>query len=240
MGRNAIRFAAVVVGMTLWSFSTLQGAEPETKPKVPVDEKLLNEIKERVRQLGHDDFSVREEATKRLIEIGRPAMAAIRGAARSDDAEIRMRARRILDRIETSLTHLIEDLKDSDPTVRKSAAEALERIGEKAREAVPALVEATKDKDESVREAALLAVLAIDPDNKAIASTAPAKASVNGKYSKLLHRIKVERDKASYGEFTDYGYYTGTSWAGYDNLSPGYWVYSFPHWYIWGEMKAKP
>jgi HEAT repeat protein len=239
MVRNAVRIAAVLVLAVGVSLPAFRAEEPEKKPsrKVPVDEKVLEQIKELVAQLGHDDFAVREEATKKLSEIGRPAVPAVREAAKSGDAEVRMRARRILDKIETSVTHLIEDLKDNDPAVRKGAAEALERLGPPAKEAIPALLEALKDKDEGVREAVLLAMLTIDPDNKAIANTAPAKASVNGKYSRLLHRIKVEADKASYGEFTDYGHYTGTSWAGYNNLSPGYWVYKYPHWYIWGDMK---
>lgn len=238
MARNAVRFVVVLVLAVGVSVPALRGADPEPKPtKPPVDEKLKEKVKDLVAQLGHDDFAVREEATKKLTEIGRSAVPAVRVAARGSDAEVRMRARRILDKIETSVTHLIDDLKDTDATVRKGAAEALERLAAGGKEAVPALLAALKDKDENVREAVLLAMLSIDPDNKAIANTAPAKASVNGKYSKLLHRIKVENDKASYGDFSDYGHYTGTSYVGYNNLSPGYWVYKYPHWYIWGEMK---
>jgi hypothetical protein len=74
-----------------------------------------------------------------------------------------------------------------------------------------------------------------DPKNK-------AKASVNGKYSKLLKTIEVPQDKGSYGEFSDYGSYSSKSYAGYNDLPAGYWVYVYPHWYIWGEMKpgSKP
>jgi hypothetical protein len=59
------------------------------------------------------------------------------------------------------------------------------------------------------------------------------KASVDGKYSKLLAVIKVPADKADYGEFNDYGPYDGTEWAGYKGLPTGNWVYVYPHWYIW-------
>ena len=65
------------------------------------------------------------------------------------------------------------------------------------------------------------------------------KASVDGKYSKLLKKIEVAEDKASYGDFNDYGYDTTTEWAGYKDLPPGYWVYVAPNWYIWGETKDK-
>ncbi len=63
----------------------------------------------------------------------------------------------------------------------------------------------------------------------------PAKASVNGKYTKLLKKISVPGDRAAYTDFNDWGYWTGNSWAGYANLPAGYWVYVYPHWYIWGQ-----
>jgi hypothetical protein len=74
---------------------------------------------------------------------------------------------------------------------------------------------------------------------EAIPEAVLAKASVDGKYRKLLRRIKVEDDKQAYGEFNDYGRYTATSYAGYNDLPAGYWVYVYPHWYIWGELKDK-
>jgi hypothetical protein len=59
------------------------------------------------------------------------------------------------------------------------------------------------------------------------------KASVEGKYTKLLAVIHVPNDKTDYGEFSDYGLFEGTEWAGYKGLPTGYWVYVYPHWYIW-------
>src|SRR5438093_8458574 len=64
------------------------------------------------------------------------------------------------------------------------------------------------------------------------------KASVDGKYNKLLAVIHVPDDKGDYGEFNDYGKYDGTEWAGYEGLPQGHWVYVYPHWYIW-EKKGK-
>jgi hypothetical protein len=61
------------------------------------------------------------------------------------------------------------------------------------------------------------------------------KASVNGKYSNLLTVIHMPSDKGTYGEFSDYGPYTGTAWGTYKGLPKGNWVYVFPHWYIWGN-----
>lgn len=70
-------------------------------------------------------------------------------------------------------------------------------------------------------------------------STSPdmTKASVNGKYYNLLRTIYVPSDQSSYGDFYDWGHYTGSSWKGHTNLPAGYWVYVYPNWYIWGDKK---
>jgi hypothetical protein len=59
-----------------------------------------------IQQLGSPEFSEREAASKRLEDIGAPALDALRKAARdSDDPEIRSRASRIL----TALTQHDQD-----------------------------------------------------------------------------------------------------------------------------------
>ena len=63
----------------------------------------------------------------------------------------------------------------------------------------------------------------------------PIKASVGGKYAELLKVIKVPEDKNSYGEFSDFGHWTGTAHAGHTDLPAGHWVYVAPKWYIWGK-----
>ncbi len=74
------------------------------------------------------------------------------------------------------------------------------------------------------------------PDsNKARTEEAPPLPTVNGKYRTLLIKIHVPQDKASYGLFSDYGMCECPSWAGYNNLPTGYWVYVYPHWYIWRD-----
>ena len=64
------------------------------------------------------------------------------------------------------------------------------------------------------------------------------KATVDGKYTKLLAVIHVPDDKGDYGQFKDYGPFDGTEWADYKVLPKGNWVYAFPHWYIW-EKEGK-
>ncbi len=61
------------------------------------------------------------------------------------------------------------------------------------------------------------------------------KASVHGKYKVLLHILKVPADLHEYGSFYDWGFSEEYSYAGHENLTPGYWVYVAPHWYVWAE-----
>jgi hypothetical protein len=222
----------IVLLLSIYSFSLDQG-KSDTPPKAVQPE----EIKTLVRQLGDDDFKTRERASQRLRELGRFAMPALRKAANDSDAEVRQRASRIVEEIQTSLTYLLESLKDNNPAVRREAAEGLERLGTKAKPAVAALTKALGDKNEIVREAVFNALLNIDPEVKALVQAVPQKAYAD-KYDKLLRRIRVPQDQKQYTEFNDYGYYDGTEWAGFTDLPPGYWVYVYPYWYIWGEVKG--
>lgn len=51
---------------------------------------------ELVKKLGHEDYAVREQAMKQLIEMGQPAVPALEEALKSDDLEVRLRAGRAL------------------------------------------------------------------------------------------------------------------------------------------------
>lgn len=55
------------------------------------------------------------------------------------------------------------------------------------------------------------------------------------KYRELLKTLKVEADQKTYGDFYDYGYWANTSYAGHENLPPGFWVYIAPNWHIFGK-----
>jgi HEAT repeat protein len=214
--------------------AALIGPADEPSKSAPADAKQIQKL---IRDLGADEFNVREKATKELSSIGRNALPALREALQSGDLEVRQRARHAMDAIQTSTQYLTESLKDPDPALRKEAAEILERLGPAAKAVAPALVAALQDKDESVRDAVLNALLAIDPGAESVKKAVPAKANGEGNYQKLLRRIRVPRDKESYGEFHDYGHYEGSEWAGFTDLPSGFWVYVYPHWYIWGEMK---
>lgn len=218
----------LVPALTHW----VRAAEPESK--APSTER----IRQLIRQLDDDDFEVREQATQELTGIGPAAGPALRsalGAAKS--LEVRCRLERVLEKIKNSLPYLRDCLHDTDPKVRKESAQRLAELGDKAKPALPALVELLKDKDEDVREAAALAVFGLEPGNKAISDSRVVKAAVGGKYGRLLRRIHVPKDKDGYTAFSDFGHFQATSYAGYDDIPEGYWVYVFPDWYIWGEQK---
>ncbi len=70
------------------------------------------------------------------------------------------------------------------------------------------------------------------------ADEALRRASVGGKYRDLLRKVEVPDDWVGYGGFCDWGFWSGTSYAGVDDLPPGHWVYVHPHWYVWGDADA--
>lgn len=76
-------------------------AAPATAPSV---------IADLIGKLDSDDFRTREEATKKLGEMGETARAALERAAGSGNAEVAMRARRALDALDAGEVQLVLDL----------------------------------------------------------------------------------------------------------------------------------
>lgn len=60
-------------------------------------------------------------------------------------------------------------------------------------------------------------------------------AAPRSRYNTLLKQIAVPDDQKSYGDFCDFGYWSGSSYAGHNDLPAGYWVYLSPNWYIYKE-----
>ena len=56
-------------------------AAPTTAPS-------SNDVDALIVQLGHDDFKVREEASTKLANIGKPALSALQKALTSGDPEV--------------------------------------------------------------------------------------------------------------------------------------------------------
>ena len=62
----------------------------------PKDPPPVEDIERLIVKLGDDEFRVREEATATLMAVGKPRKELLAKAAEHDDAEVRLRARRIL------------------------------------------------------------------------------------------------------------------------------------------------
>ena len=74
---------------TVWA----QDEAPQEKAKA---EKAAATAETLIDRLGHDDYAVREDATKKLIAMGAKAVPALEKALKSDDLEVRLRAGRAL------------------------------------------------------------------------------------------------------------------------------------------------
>jgi WD40 repeat protein len=88
--------------VTIWSLPSALPV-PKTSPATVADEPDGKDIDGLVKQLGSTDFRMRAAATKRLQEIGAPALDALYHAATSNDVEARRRAEEILLVIENEL-----------------------------------------------------------------------------------------------------------------------------------------
>src|SRR5438128_3756435 len=75
------------------------------------DPGVINKL---IQQMGNPDFAERQAATKRLEGIGKPALPALREAAKnSEDAEIRRRAQRLVERLVPQVDPLEQMLKEA-------------------------------------------------------------------------------------------------------------------------------
>ncbi len=63
-----------------------------------------------------------------------------------------------------------------------------------------------------------------------------ARASVNGKYSGLVQTLNCPEDSVRYGDFVDWGHWSGGTWCG-QSAKPGYWVWLAPNWYVWANKR---
>ena len=96
--RAAITFLLVLAPscLCLFGLSRAPGQEANATPqaKQKIDEKTIRAL---IAQLGDDSFEKREEAEKKLIAVGKPALALLNKAAtESKDAEVLDRTANVL------------------------------------------------------------------------------------------------------------------------------------------------
>lgn len=92
--RCCLLLAAIVLG--LGALAALPSPAADNKVEV-------ERIATLVKQLGSNQFEEREKATQQLDAIGAPALEGLRKAAKSDDLETRMRAEKLIAKIESRL-----------------------------------------------------------------------------------------------------------------------------------------
>ena len=81
-----------MIGLVFW-LAVGNGADGATET---FSETINKRVAELIRQLGSDDWQVREKATEELIEIGPLAIGEMQRARNNPDAEIRERAQKII------------------------------------------------------------------------------------------------------------------------------------------------
>ena len=105
-------------------------------------DETTKQIERLIRELGDEQFAVREAAAAELAKLGSKARQALTIATRSDDAEIASRARLLLDRLPT-LTHVLLDavgqpIPEATVTVRFTPGEAAGATSPPALPPIPA------------------------------------------------------------------------------------------------------
>lgn len=130
---------------------TAAASDSPASPDSPMSPVSAEDIARAVAELGSDRLATREEASRRLWLAGRSAEPALKTAAASVDAEVRLRARSILERFRygifpdtpAEVVNLIQEFRNA-PTERRAAI--LHKLAEsKQHEAVFRLLEAESD-----------------------------------------------------------------------------------------------
>lgn len=62
---------------------------------------------------------------------------------------------------------------------------------------------------------------------------AACSPSWNGLYSGLISKLNIPGDRGQYGNCKHYGKWNASNYKGYSVPAGSYWVYSYPHWYVW-------
>jgi sugar lactone lactonase YvrE len=93
-GNEAMTRRVALAGI-LWLVTLAAADEPNRS--LEQSRKLAEQIDQLIRQLDDDSFSIREQASRRLAGIGKPALGALQEAAKSSSAEVQFRARALIE-----------------------------------------------------------------------------------------------------------------------------------------------
>jgi len=127
-----------------------------TRGKPSLEEHALRRA---IADLGAEEARTRQNAAKRLLAAGPVARPYIEEAARSDDPEVRLTARELLQKLKAAKASMAGD---TEYVKKLYAVRALEEM--KSRKAIPALEAMAKGRDITLRAAAAEALAAIRGD----------------------------------------------------------------------------
>ncbi len=116
--RNVVRFT--VFGLVCCGVMVAVAADEEAKDKPAGTVASAEEIAELIRQLDADQYSQREAATKRLMNVGKPAVPAVSKAAVEGSLEVTGRSIDILKKLYES----------SDEATKTAAEKALQALAD--------------------------------------------------------------------------------------------------------------
>ena len=103
-----------------------------------------------------------------------------------------------------------------------------------------AAIAATREPEQPSNQPATEARLRDATVAKLVERDALQPTGPKSRYRGLLRQFAVPDDQQAYGDFCDFGYWSGTSYAGQQDLPAGYWVYVAPNWYIFKEEVSGP
>ncbi len=189
-----------LLAATITAFALISAAAEQ--PPKPSPE----QIAKWVRQLGDDDFNVRETASKKLYEAGQPAEAALQEATASSDAEVARRAGEIMDRFKWGLypdapkevVDLVTRYRSANPQNKQEVIRELLKAGPGAFGPLTKIVRA--EEDENVR-AGLFDLIQKELSLKAPALIAAENYDSLEPLIELLVAADVERGAGYYAAY---------------------------------------
>ena len=106
-----------------------------------------------IRQLGSDNLQERERASQELVQIGTPALKALRRTLNNPDPELAVRSKACITTIERNdqISSLIIELKNKRPEKKLQAISRLREFDQDAEKALPILMELLDDEDVKVQ-----------------------------------------------------------------------------------------
>ena len=149
----------------------------------PAPADLREKVARLIKELGDNEWSVREAASKELVAIGKPALAALKEALKSKDPEVAMRAREAVEKIEGAGS-TVEGLRAlgyaAQTAVQKRLGEERKAMADRAGAAAEADLAGKKDEAEKLRAEAKQAQANTAALAKLLALLAQAGPSAGG------------------------------------------------------------